>query len=96
MDPILELLRDNEPLTAQLKGATSKESAVNMIVDAAGKRGKKLTSREVETFFAQKPKGNPEALSDQELEAVSGGMMRCSVALSDVCCYTCRTSEVSW
>ena len=96
MNTILELLHHNEPLTTQLKGATSRESAVSMIVDAAGQRGQALTRAEVETFFEQRPKTNPEALSEEELEAVSGGLMRCSVVLSDICCYTCRTSQVSW
>jgi hypothetical protein len=93
---ILELLHNNEPLTAQLQKATSIDNAASIVVEAAKQRGQKFDVSEVTGFFAQRPKTNPEALSEEELEAVSGGRMRCSVVLSDICCYTCRTSEVSW
>ena len=96
MNTILEVLRDNEPLTTQLRSATSKESAYGMIVDAAGKRGKKVGTKEVEEYFANRPKAKPEELSDEELEAVSGGMMVCSIKQSEICCYTCRTSQIIW
>ena len=96
MNAILELLHNNEPLAVQLRAATSKDNATSIIIEAAKQRGQSFDVSDVSEFFAQRPKTNPEALSEEELEAVSGGLMRCSVVLSDFCCYTCRTSQVSW
>lgn len=96
MNGILELLHNNEPLAVQLRAATSRENATSIIIDAARQRGQSFDTTDVAEFFAHRPKSNPEALSEEELETVSGGQMRCSVVLSDICCYTCRTSQVSW
>ena len=96
MKAILDLLHNNEPLAVQLRAATSTENATSIIIDAAKQRGQSFDKTEVAEFFAHRPKTNPEALSEEELETVSGGQMACSVVLSDICCYTCRTSQVSW
>jgi hypothetical protein len=102
MQAILDLLKDNEPLTRKLKAATSVDDAAQILAKAAAESGQQLGVAGIRKFLAERPKVNPEALSEEELMAVSGGQAPRDpydtklVACSQICCYTCRTSQVSW
>ncbi len=93
MKAILDLLQNNAPLTAKLKTADSVESAAKMLAAASKERGQSVNVIELSAWLAQRPKSNPEGLSDDELQSVSGGALP---KTSDICCFTCRTSKVLW
>lgn len=99
MQSILDLLRNDPALIEKLKSATSVDDAAKLLVDAAKQRGQNLKLSEVAHFLTHRPKSDPQALSDDELQAVSGGAIKTTLETkltdcSKVCCYTCRTSSI--
>lgn len=104
MQAVLDLLRNNEPLTQQLRTATSVEDAAVLLADASEQRGERVSVSEITEWLARRPKVDAQALSDEELQTVSGGMMPGDgikttletklTECSHICCTTCRTTSI--
>jgi hypothetical protein len=96
--PILDVVKDNAQVVDKLKAATSVEDAARILVDACKQAGQHISPSEVATWLTQRSKASSDALSDEDLQAVSGGIKTTwETKLTDcskICCSTCRTTSV--
>lgn len=98
MKEVKRLLKDPE-VAARLRGAKSADAAAKLIVKAGKAAGETLDAAEVAAWLKDAPRKDLARVTHPEL--VEMGAIKTTwetklTACSNVCCHTCRTSQIIW
>lgn len=98
MKEVRRLLK-NPDVAAKLRSAKSPEAAAKLIVKAGKDTGVALDASEVAAWFKAAPRKDLKRVTHPELMemmAIKTTWETKLTACSQICCYTCRTSQIMW